>query len=164
MDMMAEELGMDPFEFRYKNICREGDLNINSYKYPQYPMERMMDTMRPIYEKAVADAKAADTPQKRRGVGLAWGGFNVTEGVTDSAEVALELAKGNKIKKYDTWHAMGQGGTVGSVMVTLEALKKLKITPEDIQLIQNDTKLCPDTGMAGASRSLYMDGNATKIA
>ena len=59
---------------------------------------------------------------------------------------------------------MGQGGTVGSVMVTLEALKELKITPEDIQLIQNDTKLCPDTGMAGASRSLYMDGNATKIA
>lgn len=164
MDMMAEKLGMDPFEFRYKNICREGELNINSYKYPQYPMERMMDIMRPIYEKAVADAKAADTPEKRRGVGLAWGGFNVTEGVTDSAEVALELAPGGKINKYDTWHAMGQGGTVGSVMVTLEALKELKITPEDIQLIQNDTKLCPDTGMAGASRSLYMDGNATKIA
>ncbi len=164
MDMMAEKLGMDPFEFRYKNICREGDLNINSYPYPQYPMERMMDIMRPIYEKAVADAKAADTPEKRRGVGLAWGGFNVTEGVTDSAEVALELAPGGKIKKYDTWHTMGQGGTVGSVMVTLEALKELKITPEDIQLIQNDTKLCPDTGMAGASRSLYMDGNATKIA
>lgn len=164
MDMMAEKLGMDPFEFRYKNICREGELNINSYKYPQYPMERMMDIMRPIYEKAVAEAKAADTPQKRRGVGLAWGGFNVTEGVTDSAEVALELAPNGKINKYDTWHAMGQGGTVGSVMVTLEALKELKITPEDIQLIQNDTKLCPDTGMAGASRSLYMDGNATKIA
>ena len=79
MDMMAEELGMDPFEFRYKNICREGDKNINSYVYPQYPMEKIMDTMRPIYEKAVADAKAADTPEKRRGVGIAWGGFNVTE-------------------------------------------------------------------------------------
>ena len=45
MDMMAEELGMDPFEFRYKNICREGDKNINSYVYPQYPMEKIMDTM-----------------------------------------------------------------------------------------------------------------------
>lgn len=104
MDMMAEELGMDPFEFRYKNICREGDKNINSYVYPQYPMEKIMDTMRPIYEKAVADAKAADTPEKRRGVGIAWGGFNVTEGGGDSAEVALELMPGNKIRKYDTWH------------------------------------------------------------
>ncbi len=164
MDMMAEELGMDPFEFRYKNICREGDKNINSYVYPQYPMEKIMDTMRPIYEKAVADAKAADTPEKRRGVGIAWGGFNVTEGGGDSAEVALELMPGNKIRKYDTWHAMGQGATTGSLVVTLEALKEMHLTPEDIQLIQNDTKTCPDTGMAGSSRSLYMDGNATIIA
>ena len=79
-------------------------------------------------------------------------------------EVALELAPNGKIIKYDTWHELGQGGDVGSLMVTLEALKELKITPEDVQLIQNDTGKCPDTGMAGASRSLYMDGNATKIA
>mgnify|MGYP000335091537 FL=1 len=71
---------------------------------------------------------------------------------------------GNKIRKYDTWHAMGQGATTGSLVVTLEALKEMHLTPEDIQLIQNDTKTCPDTGMAGASRSLYMDGNATIIA
>ena len=59
---------------------------------------------------------------------------------------------------------MGQGATTGSLVVTLEALKEMHLTPEDIQLIQNDTKTCPDTGMAGASRSLYMDGNATIIA
>ena len=164
MDMMADKLGMDPFEFRYKNIARPGETNINSYPFRQYPMEKMMDTMRPLYEKAVAEAKAADTPEKRRGVGIAWGGFNVTEGTTDSAEVALELGADGRIWKYDTWHNMGQGGDVGSLMVTLEALKELHITPEDVQLVQNDTKLCPDTGMAGASRSFYMDGNATKIA
>ena len=153
--------------YHYENIafvCREDDKNINSYVYPQYPMEKIMDTMRPIYEKAVADAKAAATPEKRRGVGIAWGGFNVTEGGGDSAEVALELMPGNKIRKYDTWHAMGQGATTGSLVVTLEALKEMHLTPEDIQLIQNDPKTCPDTGMAGASRSLYMDGNATIIA
>ena len=104
MDMMADKLGMDPFEFRYKNIARPGETNINSYPFRQYPMEKMMDTMRPLYEKAVAEAKAADTPEKRRGVGIAWGGFNVTEGTTDSAEVALELGADGRIWKYDTWH------------------------------------------------------------
>lgn len=104
MDMMAEELGMDPFEFRYKNICREGDKNINSYVYPQYPMEKIMDTMRPIYEKAVADAKAADTPEKRRGVGIAWGGFNVTEGGGDSAELLLSLCQATR--SANTTHGM----------------------------------------------------------
>ena len=61
----------------------------------------------------MAEAKAADTPEKRRGVGIAWGGFNVTEGAGDSAEVALELDAGQtRSRKYDTWHAMGQGGDV----------------------------------------------------
>ena len=164
MDMMAEKLGMDPFDFRYLNIARPGDTNINSYPFKQYPMQAMMDRMRPLYEEAKARAKAETTPEKMRGVGISWGGFNVTEGENDSAEVALEIKADGKIWKYDTWHCMGQGGDVGSVMVTLEALKPLHLTPDDIQLVQNDTKLCPDTGMAGASRSFYMDGNATKIA
>ena len=164
MDMMAEEMGMDPFDFRYLNIARPGDTNINSYPFKQYPMEAMMDTMRPLYEEAKARAKAESTPEKLRGVGIAWGGFNVTEGEADASEVAIELKEDGKIWKYDTWHAMGQGGSVGSVMVTLEALKPLHLTPEDIQLVQNDTKICPDSGMAGASRSFYMSGLATKIA
>ena len=164
MDMMAEKLGMDPFEFRYLNIARPGETNINGFPFKQYPMQAMMDTMRPIYEEAKARAKAESTPEKLRGVGVSWGGFNVTEGEADSAEVALELKEDGKIWKYDTWEAMGQGGTVGSVMVTLEALKPLHLTPEDIHLVQNDTKICPDSGMAGASRSFYMNGLATKIA
>ena len=164
MDMMAEKLGMDPFEFRYKNIAREGDTNINSWKFLLYPMEKMMDTMKPYYEAALKRAKELDTPEKRRGVGIAWGGFNVSEGWGDSAEVAFEMKPNGKFIKYDTWATMGQGGTVGSLMVALEALKDLKLKPEDIQLVQNDTAICPDSGMAGASRSYYMDGNATIVA
>ena len=129
-----------------------------------YPMEKIMDTMKPYYEAARKRAKELDTPEKKRGVGLAWGGFNVTEGESDVAEAAIEMKADGKFVKYDTWHAMGQGGSVGSLMVTLEALKELHLKPEDIQLVQNDTKLCPDSGMAGASRSFYMSGNATIIA
>ena len=64
IDMMAEKIGMDPFEFRYKNIARKGQTNLNSVEFLQYPMEEMMDTMKPIYDKAVKEAKAADTPEK----------------------------------------------------------------------------------------------------
>ncbi|MDR1068596.1 MAG: molybdopterin-dependent oxidoreductase, partial [Clostridiales Family XIII bacterium] len=34
MDMMAEKLGLDPWELRWRNICREGDTNVNSYLFP----------------------------------------------------------------------------------------------------------------------------------
>ena len=164
MDMLAEKAGINPFEFRWRNIARPGDTNINSYPFFQYPMEELMNKMRSYYEKALREAKAADTPEKRRGVGLAFGGFNVTEGSTDSASVALELNPDNTITKFDTWQEVGQGGDIGSLMVTLEALKPLGVTPDCIKLVQNDSKICPNTGMSAASRSHYMDGNATILA
>ncbi len=164
VDMLAEKAGIDPFEFRWRNIARPGDTNINSYPFKQYPMEAMMERMRPFYDRAVRDAKAQDRPERRRGVGLAWGVFNVTEGGTDSASVALELNPDGSFTKYDTWQELGQGGDIGSLMVTLEALKPLGVTPDRIKLVQNDTGLCPDTGMSGASRSHYMDGHACILA
>jgi aldehyde oxidoreductase len=164
MDMLAEKAGIDPFEFRWLNIAREGETNINSYPFRQYPMEEMMKIMKPHYEKAVAEAKKTDTPEIRRGVGLSWGGFNVTEGGTDSSSVAIELNPDGTFTKYDTYQELGQGGDIGSLMLTLEALKPLGVTPDQIRLVQNDTKLCPDSGMSGASRTHFMSGNATIIA
>ncbi len=164
IDMLAEKAGIDPFEFRYKNIAREGDTNINSHPFRQYPMEKIMDIMRPHYERALADANAAGTPEKPRGVGLSWGGYNCTEGGTDSATVALEILPGGMFAKYDTWQDLGQGGDVGSLGVTLEALKPLGVKPDQIRLVQNDTLICPDSGMSAASRSHFMSGNATILA
>lgn len=164
MDMMAEKIGMDPFELRWRNIARPGDLNINQYPFVDYPMQKIMETMKPIYERAVADAKAADTPEKRRGVGIAWGGYNVTEGTGDQCTVAIELREDGKFAKYDTWQDQGQGGDVGSLHVTHEALKPLGITLDDIVLIQNDSKHCPDHGSSASSRSHYMNGKASKMA
>jgi aldehyde oxidoreductase len=164
MDMLAEKAGIDPFEFRLRNIAKPGQDNLNSYLFKEYPMEEMMKKMKPYYEKAVAEARAAGTPEKRRGAGIAWGGFNVTEGGTDQCTVTLELSPDDKIVKYDTWQEMGQGGDIGSLMVTLEALKPMGVTPERVRLVQNDTKLCPDSGMSAASRSHYMNGLATRLA
>ncbi len=164
MDMLAEKAGIDPFEFRWRNIARTGETNINSAPFRLYPMEDMMKTLKPHYDKAVKEAKEKDTPEIRRGVGLAWGGFNVTEGATDNATIHLELNSDNTITKYDTWQELGQGGDIGSLMVTLEALKPMKLTPEQIKLVQSDTKICPDSGMSAGSRSHYMNGHATIIA
>ena len=167
MDMMAEKIGISPYEIRWRNIVREGDTNINSYKFPHYPEEQIMETMKPIYEKALVDAKAADTPEIRRGVGLVWGGYNVTEGTADQCTVAIELAEDNSFIKYDTWQDQGQGGDIGSLMVTLEALRTTFgdtriISKEDVTLIQNDSKFCPDHGATASSRSHFMNSKATK--
>ena len=166
IDMLAEEINMDPFEFRYKNIARPGQTNLNQRNFLQYPMEKMMDEMKPIYDKAVKKAKAEDTPEFRCGVGLAWGGYNVGLGGVDEASVAIELTANNKFIKYDTWQDQGQGGDAGSLVITLESLRPYfpNITPEDVKLIQTDSKYCPNTGESAGSRSHFANGKASILA
>ncbi len=164
VDMLAEKLSMDPFEFRWRNIAREGQTNINSYPFVDYPMEKIMETMKPYYKNAVARAKAEGTPEKKRGVGIAWGGYNVTEGPADQCTVALELTPEGKFIKYDTWQDQGQGGDIGALQTTLEALKPLGVSVDDVILIQNDSKYCPDSGATASSRQHYMNSKAVSLA
>jgi aldehyde oxidoreductase len=165
VDMLAEKAGIDPFEFRYRNIARKGQTNLNKRAFLQYPMEEIMDVMRPYYDDAVARAKAEDAPELKRGVGLAWGGYNVGLGGVDEASVAIELAPDNTFIKYDTWQDQGQGGDAGSLICTLEALRPyFKVTPDDIKLVQADSKFCPNTGESAGSRSHFANGKASILA
>lgn len=160
MDMMAEELGMDPFEFRYINIARPGDLTVNSYPYRDYPMQEMMDILRPYYLEAKERAEKLSTDKLKRGVGLAWGGYSVSSDA-DAAEVELELDPDGGVTHYNSWEQMGQGADIGTLTHTVEALLPLGIRPEQVRLVQNDTAIVPNTGPAAGSRSHYMVGNAT---
>jgi len=164
MDMLAEKAGLDPFEFRWRNIARPGDTNTNSFPYREYPMEEIMTKLKPLYEDYAKEAQERDTPQLRCGIGIAWGGYNVSYGIPDTCSVALELNPDNTFTKYDTWQDLGQGGDIGSLMVTLEALKPLGIQREQVRLVQNDSKFCPISGPSAASRMHYMDSGATKMA
>jgi aldehyde oxidoreductase len=164
MDILAKKAGIDPFEFRWRNIARSGETNTSNYPYRSYPMEQIMEVMRPYYERAVEEAGAADTPEKRRGVGLAWGGYASSIGPTDQCTVALELNPDGSFTKYDTGQDVGQGGDAGSLIVTVKALEPLGVKPEDIHLVQSDSRFCPNHGPSSSSRSHFMNSNATKRA
>lgn len=169
VDMLAEKAGIDPFEFRYRNIAQPGDLNLNQRKFLQYPMQEMMDKMKPMYDEAVKKAKEfneASDGKIKRGVGIAWGGYNVGLGGVDEASVAIELMPDGTFRKYDTWQDQGQGGDAGSLICTLEALRPYfpDITPDDIKLVQTDSKYCPNTGESAGSRSHFANGKASILA
>ncbi len=161
VDMLAEKMGMDRFAFRYKNIAREGDLNINSVPFREYPMQTLMDMIKPYYDKAIEDARTCSTESRKRGVGLVCGGFSCTLGPHDHCEVALELNPDGTVTHYNTWEDQGQGGDIGTLTHTHEALKPLGLAPGQITLVQNDSHVCPDSGIAAGSRLHYMVGNAT---
>lgn len=160
IDMMAEKLGMDPFDFRYANIARPGDLNTNGVPYNEYPFEEMMDMLRPKYKAAKERAEARSTSQKLCGVGMAMGGYVIGDPV-DNAKVALELLPDGTFVNYNTWQDVGQHAEASALLHTYEALRPMGVPYDKIRTEMNDTALAPNTGISGGSRMHYHAGNAT---
>ena len=162
MDMAAEKCGIDPWEFRYKNLAKSGDTSINSRPYPDYDVyNTLMNKIKPVYDEYKAEAEAARKEGRNVGAGISLGGFLVSTGHFDTAEIALELNPDNTVTHFNTWQDVGQGGDIGTLAHTLKSLAPLGLTPDKVKLVMNDTGTCPRTGLSAASRSHYMAGNAT---
>ena len=161
IDMAAEKAGMDPWEFRYKNAARPGDTTINSMPYKEYPYPAMLERIKPDYDEFKAEAEKGKAEGRHMGVGISMGGFLCTIGAFDNCDMAVELLPDDTFRIYNTWEDVGQGGDIGSLTHALKALEPLHVKPEQIQLVMNDSHQCPDSGLAAASRSHYMVGNAT---
>ena len=69
MDMLADKLGMDPFEFRLKNSLQPGQSKSTGRIVQQWCFPELMEAMRPHYERAVREAKSQQPgpDQTRRG-------------------------------------------------------------------------------------------------
>lgn len=161
IDMLAEKAGIDPFEFRYQNVYRDGERGQTNNTFSVYPMVKIMDKLRPYYLECKTRAEAMSTPEKKRGVGVTCGIFNVGTGAGDRAEVALGLNPDGTVTHYNTWQDQGQGADVGTLQHTHAALAPLGLRPDQIKLVMNDTGLAPITGPSASSRSHFMAGNAT---
>jgi aldehyde oxidoreductase len=159
VDMLAKKVGMDPFEFRYKNIARPGESDPCDAPYNEYPMEKMMDTLRPLYEKAKKRVAEKTSDKIKCGVGISWGCYVVGDPV-DSAEVALELMPDGSFTGYSTWQDVGQHAEAGFILHTYTALRELGVPLDKINVEMNDTKFSPNTGISGGSRQHVRAGNA----
>ena len=161
IDMAAEKAGIDAWQFRYDNCARPGDLTINQRPYKEYLYPMLLEKIKPAYDEYKAIADAAKAEGRHVGVGMALGGFLATTGAIDSSEMSIELTPENKFLVKNTWEDVGQGGDIGSLVCTLKALEPMGVKADQIILQMNDSKTCPDSGLAAASRQHYMTGNAT---
>jgi aldehyde oxidoreductase len=159
VDELAAKVGMDPFEFRYKNIYREGATTPTGQVPEVLSLEEMFDKMRPLYYAAKEKAAAASTDDVKRGVGITLGIYGCGLDAPDSGEAWLELTA-DGVTVYDMWHDHGQGADIGTLATAHEALRPLGIAPDKIKLVMNDTAKTPWGGPAGGSRSQLMIGNA----
>ena len=162
MDELAEKLGMDPFDLRYKNVYREGDTTPTGQKPEVYSLPQMMDILRPKYQAALKKAKSESTDSLKKGVGISVGVYGCGLDGPDASEAAVELAPDNTVTIYACWQDHGQGADMGTLGTAHQALRPLGLSPEQIRLVMNDTALAPNSGPSGGSRSQVMTGQAIK--
>jgi len=162
VDMLAEKMGEDPFEFRYKNLYNENSTTPTGQKPDVLVLGKLFDMLRPKYLEAKKRCAQLSTPEKKRGVGIAIGIYGCGLDGPDSSEARVELTP-DGVTVYNSWEDHGQGADLGTLTMAHEVLRKAGLKPTQIKLVMNDTTL-PNSGPAGGSRSNVFSGNATRIA
>ena len=169
MDVMAAKLGIDPFEFRAMNCYKESEdsRTPNGCKPDVYCEEDLFNLARPYYEaakKRVAEKNAASDGKIKYGIGVSLGVYGCGLDNSDASECWATLNPDGTVTLRNCWEDHGQGADIATLTAGHETLRQAGFTPGMIKLEMNDTKLAPNSGPAGGSRSTVMTGSATRVA
>jgi aldehyde oxidoreductase len=164
IDVLAEKMGEDPFEFRYKNLYDETSTSPTGQKPEVLVLPQLFDMLRPKYLEAKQRCAAfnAEHQDKKRGVGVSLGIYGCGLDGPDSSEARIERTKSGFVV-YSGWEDHGQGADLSALTMAHETLRAAGVKPEDIRLVMADT-FGPNGGPAGGSRSNVFSGNAIRIA
>ncbi len=156
MDMLAEKLGIDPFEFRLQNSLQPGQAKASGYVATEWPFPTIMEALRPHYERAVKEAKLHKDSRVRRGVGLGAGAHGVGR-TSETSVAAVELDEDGGVSIYAAAADPGEGNDSMLVQITAECIG---VSLDKIRLHTRDTDETAASGPAAGSRITYMLGGA----
>jgi len=168
MDLLAEKLGLDPVEFRLRNILREGSYTITNQLLDH--SVGVAEALRKVAENAELWRKREEykkfnegNQRFKRGIGVAvgWHGISTSRAVPDWSNAYVKVELDGSVIIYTGVVEMGQGSPVSShVQIVSEVLG---IPLEFIKVIQGLTE-APDTGATHASRGTGIGGIGVLVA
>ena len=162
IDEAAAAIGMDPFEFRRKNGYTSGDETICAQPLTDnFGFQECLETIRPHYERAVRDAKAASTENLKRGVGLGAVFFGPGRSAPDQSEAWAELLPDNRLQIWIGSADMGQGS---DTMFWQIAAESFGYPLDKVLVCTTDTSRVPDGNYSAGSRQTYVSGRAVQLA
>jgi CO/xanthine dehydrogenase Mo-binding subunit len=159
LDIIADKLGMDPLEFRLKNITRTGDTTVVGQKITSCGLE---DGLKKVTKQVDWEAKRKKTPN--RGIGLACGMSHgdQREGRFAGSVAYVKIMEDGRVRINSGEFEWGQGSHTLLSMIVAE---ELNIPLELVEFPDLDTDFAPYTlGPYGSGRITPTAGQAVRLA
>ena len=152
MDLIAREMGMDPYEFRRLNVLRDGDSN---------PVGEEWLNIRAgeVLEKA---AEAADwgQPKDNEGAILRGRGISISDQPPGSGQSSAEVRM-DGAGKATLLMSLWDTGTGAHTVLRQMVAETLTIPVEDVGVVIRDTDAVGFESGPGGSRVTYTSGQST---
>ncbi|HNR14258.1 MAG TPA: xanthine dehydrogenase family protein molybdopterin-binding subunit [Thermodesulfobacteriota bacterium] len=167
IDILADKLGLDPFEFRRMNLMHNGSVTSTGQKLESsVGAEQTLLAIEPYYRQAIAWAGVAANETSgrniKRGVGLATIFYGIGEaGFKNPSRIGIRITTDGWVELLVGAADMGQG--VFSTLAQIAA-ETMGIPVNLFRVITPDTDITPDAGCSEASRQTLYSGNATQQA
>lgn len=161
MDMLAETLGMDPFDIRLKNAFKTGSITHTGQRLGE--SVGLVETITKVRDEISKRGIPVAHGSKRYGWGVAsmFYGIGDLVGSARPSTSRLEANDSGGFVLYVNSVDCGQGSSTVFAQIVAETLG---CGMEQIQLITGDTECCPDTGAAAASKLTYVGGRSVQMA
>jgi CO/xanthine dehydrogenase Mo-binding subunit len=156
-DMMARELGIDPIEFRRKNLLRDGRPQATGTVMRDAAIEKVLDRLEVLMDWKTPVERGSGAVKKGRGIAV---GFKACVSPTTSMAIVNVNADGSCIV-YCSTADMGQGSDTAMAQIAGEVLN---VAAESVSVVHSDTDVTPYDMATLGSRSLFHMGNAVKQA
>ena len=156
-DLMARELGIDPIEFRRRNLLREGRPQATGTVMKDAATEKVLERVSALLDWNKPFDRGTGTLKKGRGIAI---GFKACVSPTTSLAAVNVNADGSCIV-YCSTADMGQGSDTSMAQIAGEVLH---MAAESITVVHSDTDVTPYDMATLGSRSLFHMGNAVKLA
>jgi CO/xanthine dehydrogenase Mo-binding subunit len=156
-DLIARELGIDPIEFRRRNLLREGRPQATGTKMKDAALEKVLERLEALMEWKKPFDRGTGSIGKGRGVAI---GFKACIANTTSL-AAVNVNADGSCTVYTSCVDMGQGSDTAMAQIAAEVLQ---IPAEAVTVVHSDTDVTPFDMATLGSRSLFHSGNAVKLA
>ena len=156
-DLIARELGIDPLEFRRRNILRDGRPHVSGTVLRDAAIPEVLEALAARLGWDAPFDRGSGTLRRGRGIAIAMKAV-----ISPTTSVAIvNISADGSTTVYTSTVDMGQGSDTAYALIVGEVLG---IEAESVRVVHSDTDVTPyDMGTLG-SRSLYHMGNAVRLA